>query len=542
MSVIYGADALAGVINIITKKNIRNYTYARFRVQEESAGNEYGIDKGTHYQSAEGGWSNKKWKLNGGVSKNYFGGWHGLSTGRELDWHKKDQVFGNIFAGYYFNNNNVYYRLDVLNELITNPGAFAGEEAIDQDYISTRVMHQLQSTFHFRSNLSMQWVLSHTNYRREIYSTVLKKDGSRSLAQGSGMQDISRFRGTVVRGTLLYVLSPTVSLQPGIDVNLESGSGERLKAGVQKINDFAFFTTAEIIPVKGIKLRSGIRMIHNSVYDAPPAVPSLNTLFSLTPALNLRLAYANGFRSPSIRELYFYFFDANHQIAGNTTLEAETSNSFTASIDWSPVQKQNLSFTASAGAFHNRVKNLIDIGQQEQDPTVFTYINVNRYKTQGINLSNKLRVGALQLSAGASYIGRFNSFSETNKNLPAFKWSFETNGNLSYEFARARLSASLAYKYTGKLPAYQLSQDNGQEQIQLAQTDGYHWMDLSLNKRIKGWTINAGIKNLFNVKRLNSSIVGDGAHSESGPRPVGYGRSFFAGVAFEWKQKSITKP
>ena len=50
MSVIYGADALAGVINIITKKPNRNQVSVIARLQEETVGREYGIDEGIHNQ------------------------------------------------------------------------------------------------------------------------------------------------------------------------------------------------------------------------------------------------------------------------------------------------------------------------------------------------------------------------------------------------------------------------------------------------------------------------------------------------------------
>lgn len=542
MSVVYGADALAGVINIITQKNIRRNSYVTARVQEETAGNEYGFSQGIHNQYIEGGWSSREWKFNGGIGRNYFGGWKGYSAGREMDWHKKDQLLGNLFAGYHFKGHTIHYRLDVLNEMIRNPGAFNGNEAIDQDYLSSRFMHQLQSTFHVSDQVSSQVIVSHTNYKREISSTVLKKDGTRVLAQGSGMQDLTRFNGTVIRGTLVYTISPAISVQPGVDINLERGSGERLKEGVQKIDDYAFFVTSEITPVKGVRLRPGVRLIRNSVYDAPPVVPSVNTLFTITPALGLRLSYANGFRSPSIRELFFSFFDANHQIEGNTALQAEYSNSFMGTIEWQPVKKEQVAFTITWSGFYNGVKNLIGIGQSGQNANVFTYVNIDRYKTKGFIMSNKLHTRLLQVGVGTSYTGRFNRFAEVDQTLPAFKWAWEANGNLSYQFIKSGLSLNIYYKYTGKLPAYQVVNDNNQQSIRLSEMDAYHWLDFSLNKKIAGVLMfNTGIRNLLDIKRVNSSIVESGAHADTGPRPIGYGRSFFAGLTFEWHKKAIEK-
>ena len=52
MSVVYGADALAGVINIITKKSGAAKFTVNARLHEESVGNEYGIKQGIHNQYA----------------------------------------------------------------------------------------------------------------------------------------------------------------------------------------------------------------------------------------------------------------------------------------------------------------------------------------------------------------------------------------------------------------------------------------------------------------------------------------------------------
>ena len=76
-----------------------------------------------------------------------------------------------------------------------------------------------------------------------------------------------------------------------MDISLDRGDGERLKAGSNAVNDFAGFLTAEITPTSSISIRPGIRVIRNSVYDAPPVIPSINTKFILSKNLDLRLSY-----------------------------------------------------------------------------------------------------------------------------------------------------------------------------------------------------------------------------------------------------------
>jgi len=540
MSVIYGADALAGVINIITKKAGREKFAINARVQEETVGKEYGIDEGIHNQYLGVSGRYKNWYASGGIGRNLFQGWKDTATGRELIWHKKDQIVGNAVVGYRNERLNVYYRLDGLDEIITNPANFppGNQPAIDQDYITDRLMQQLQASYKFSNKLSANALASYTHFTRQVYSTLYYPDGDVRVATAPGLQSISTFDGFTFRATAVYTPSSIISFQPGVDINTESGDGERIKAGVQRINDYAFFLTSEITPKAWLNIRPGIRVIKNSVYDAPPVIPSINTKFLLARDLDLRLAYARGFRAPSIRELYYDFFDASHSIAGNPNLEAEHSNSFTGSLTWNAVRTKTVKLNTTLSGFYNDVSNMIGYAADAANPTVTTYVNIAKYKTRGGTLTGQLIAGNLDASLGFGYTGRYNEYSEIDKDLPSFKWSPEVTSIISYGFPKIGFSANLYYKFTGKLPYYQQVTDNGQTQIRLAETEAYHWADLTLNKKLFGLlTVNAGIRNLFDVTAIANTAVSGGAHSSTGARPIGNGRSYFLGLAFNWAKR-----
>jgi outer membrane receptor for ferrienterochelin and colicins len=548
LSVIYGADALAGVINIITKRAGSSKISVSARVQEETVGKEYDWDtKGIHSQSVNVAFRHKKWDAGGGFGYYYFGGFQGDSTGRELTWHWKDQITANGFIGYTTGKFNIRYRIDGLDEIITNPGNFTQKQpesgdslAFDQEYLSRRVMQQIQAGYFANSNLSFQLQASYTDYSRQVFSTILNKStGKFSMNPSPATQAMNEFDGLSIRGAALYKISNLVSLQPGFDINTEKGSGERMKDGKSSVEDYAFFITSEITPKSGkVNIRPGLRVISNSVYDAPPVVPSLNTKFVLSEHLDMRLAYARGFRSPSLRELYYHFFDANHQIIGNPDLGAETSHSFTGSLSWRKANKQKAVFSATLSGFYNDVDNMIAFAQSPNDPNIFIYQNITNFKSTGANLTGTFNYKNWNLSAGFGYLGRYNSFSEEDKSLPDFKWAAEVNSIIGYNFSKIGLNANLFYKFTGKVPFYQLATVNGQDVIQLAETEGYHWADFTLNKKLlKYVTITAGIKNLFDVNTVNSGAVGGTHGSAASTRSVAYGRSYFAGLIFNWDKK-----
>lgn len=543
MSVVYGADALAGVINIITKKSKAVKYSVTARLHEETVGREYGLfDRGIHNQYAGFIAKHNNWEFGGAFGHNYFGGWKDTVTGRELVWHKKDQLLANGFIGYSKNKFSIRYRLDGLDEIITNPGNFlfyqqaSGDTlAQDQEYLTNRLMHQLQGSYFVNSDLNFQLQTSYTDYSRQVFSTTVSQHtGKVSLDMGTGRQSIIDFTGFTLRGIVNYKLSTIFSLQPGIDLNLDRGKGERLKAGSNAVDDYAFFLTSEITPSEKINIRPGIRIIRNSVYDAPPVIPSLNTKFALTKNLDLRLAYARGFRSPSLRELYFNFFDANHQIIGNPDLKAETSHSFTGSLNWKKITSKEVVYTTVLGGFYNSVKNLIDYAVSASNQNVFQLTNVSDSRTAGINLSTIVKYRNWNISVGASYTGFYNDYSETDDALPQLQWSAEVNSSIGYTFSKIGLDVNLYYKFTGKRPYYTT---NSSQQVVLGEQKGFHMADLTFNKKaFKYLSFNTGIRNLFDVTRLNNTVTSGGVHTSNGTRNIANGRSFFAGVNFNWSK------
>ncbi len=255
----------------------------------------------------------------------------------------------------------------------------------------------------------------------------------------------------------------------------------------------------------------------------------------------MRLAYARGFRAPSLRELYFNFFDASHSITGNTHLKAEYSNSFNGSLTRHDIALSNLGLDLTLSGFYNVFSNLIEIGFNPEQPDVNSYINIGRSKTAGGSLQSNLRWKTLKGILGFSYTGRYDELAEGENPvnaLPKYVWWPELSSNIIYSVPKAGTSFNLAYKLNGRKPAYEVTEQNGQQVLGLAKTSSYNLADFSVNKDIRKLaTLSFGVKNLFNVTRItNTSSDTGGAHSTGGPVPVSYGRSFFLGLTFQWSK------
>lgn len=552
LSVSYGTDALAGVINIITKKAGKARLNINARVQEETVGKEYSpfSNDGSHLQHVGAGWQNKGWSVLGGITHNDFGGFNvpvPVATADEIAantnrWKPKEQWLANTRLGYRADHFSVGYRLDYVDETIDSRGGYNPNnyKATNQKYITNRYTQALQGDYKVNDRLQFNGVLGYSNLKRSTRTVVHDfTTGAEMLSTGQGEQDVSKFQSTNIRATAQFKLSDMASFQPGVEVNLDEADGARIK-GSPRINDYAFFISSELHIIKGVTIRPGLRFIKNSVYDAPPVIPSLNAKIRLNDIFDLRFGYASGFRSPALRELYYDFFDASHSIMGNQNLKAEQSNSFTASLSLAENKTEDLRFRSVLSGFYNNFKNRIDFGLYAADPTITTLINVAKYKTTGGTFENTIYLRDFQVSLGFSYIGTYNQYSESIAQYgesPEFVWSPEINSNLSYLFPKIGTTVNLAFKFTGKKPVYEIDNVNNLERVRLAKIGSYSIADLMFTKKIfTSLSVNAGIKNLFDISSLsNTALVSTTAHSTgSGPVPLSYGRSYVIGLSFNW--------
>ncbi|MCF2442440.1 TonB-dependent receptor [Dyadobacter sp. CY345] len=541
MSVIYGTDALAGVINLITKKGDGSDNLSiSARLQEETVSDEYNAftHKGTHNQNLGINWQKNGFQLSGSLTRNNFGGWQGDSTGRLKAWMPKEQMLYNAGIGYSREKWNVWYRFNGTDETIKYFGKISAEnKAADKDYITKRWFHQAQGEYKSSDKLGFTGALSYTDYSRRTLSTVLDLNtGRRTLSLDAAAQDKSIFTTVFFRGTALYKINPNVTILPGIEINNNNSSGQRI-LGSPTINEYAFFVSSELKITPAIKFSPGVRFIKNSVYDAPPVIPALNAKIILNKVLDLRMGYARGFRSPALRELYFDFHDASHSINGNVNLKAEYSNSFNSFLTWRAVEKTALRLTSTLGGFYNVFHDRIDTGFDPNNPTQTTYLNISLYKTTGLTFDNKLYWKNIQASLGGTYIGTYNEISddaELNENLPEFVWSPEINANLLYNFPKLGASVNLFYKYTGKKPAYALMSTTPVS-ASLRQISGYNMADITVTKTIgKYVNLIGGAKNLFDLTSIKNTTIGTG-HDATGP---GFsGRSYFVGLNVQWSKR-----
>ena len=528
MSVNYGTNALAGVINLITKTNTTENIAITANSYYENIG-QYNFDgnisltKKKHSVSLSGG-------------RNYFDGWiDGDNTFKESQriadstrfksWKPKEQVFAKAKYNYRLKEGTITYSIGAFNEKISNRGLPRnpyGENAFDDYYYSTRIDNSLILNKKINKVYNLKATVAYNNFKR-IKNTFFKDLTTLEEVQteNSGDQDTSRFNQWMLRSSISTLKdSVKVNYELGVDFNLEEGFGRRIEDKTQKMGDYAGFASIQYKPFINTIIRPGLRYAYNINYQAP-ITPSINVKQTVG-KFNFRASYARGFRAPSLKELYFNFVDINHNIIGNEDLAPEQSNNFIFSLNYNKVIKSYI-VKMELSSFYNQISNLITLAQVNGDQ--YSYVNIGDYQTKGLQLNNNISYKHFKFGIGASYIGRYNQLSET-ADLDEFSYSPEVRSNVNYEFHKYNLFIACFYKYSGRLPGFGL--DDNDEIIQ-TYMDAYHTADLSIGKKL--WKNRVqfvlGSKNLFDVKAVNALAQGSVHSRSSNASPVAMGRTYF---------------
>ena len=485
MSVMYGSNALAGVVNIITKNNRYAKLKAGFHGYHESVG-VYNLNGNLDTR-----FGNHSISLTGG--RNFFGGYSLIDSSRYKQWKPKEQYNAGINYAYSNKGTSLKYKVDYFQENLldrTNPLPPYYEKGYDTWTSTTRFNNSLHFDQNLPNNNTLHFLGAYSYYDRTRSSYFKDLTDLTSILVG---EDHSVFHAVSARGIYNYTLEEiNLETQAGFDVNTELGLGDRLSNGKEFMGDYALFTSAQWTPFERFTIQPALRVSYNTVYESP-VTPSLNISYQKEKT-TFRISYARGFRAPSLKELYLYFYDSNHQVEGNEDLVAERSHNYNFTVSHNtdiaakPVELKGK-------AFYNVISDKITLVQVDpENPLHYRNVNTGHFKSVGGDVSMSVYpLRTLSVDAGISYIGRQNSFYQTEE----FVFSTSAITNITLKLLKNRASASLFYKYSGKYPVYTLASE---DEIVLNYLDAFNSMDFNFSLKLfrQQVRLSTGIKNLFN--------------------------------------------
>ncbi|KQC31139.1 TonB-dependent receptor plug domain-containing protein [Flagellimonas eckloniae] len=570
MGVLYGDNAVAGVINIVTKRGLEGDKawQIQLAVQEETVGSEYEFfDEGRHIQNFKiSNRLNDKVSYSIGASRNDYAGFYNGFRGKDYvniednvvvndglrgtEWSPKEQLtaYGNLnlslgkhmflYKLQYYDEAVTVYDRNVIGRLDSGTG-LVNPTALDELFETDRFVNNLTVSGPINGLTTYNFFFSQQNQKRyyQQYVYNILQQGIESyitddLSQSSEIWYSKGFVSNIVPKSNFF------NLQLGYEFTHQSGfdaiaTGEYSNDVVKNtLENYDFFGVADFNLTDKLSIYPGARLTNNSQFGNK-LIWSLSSTYNFNETLKLKAVFGSAFRAPNFEELFFYFVDANHNVQGNPNLQPEDGISIFLNLE-NTFKLSDTGFLKSAiKAYYFDINEKIAsvVVSDENDRSLFTFANVDYSKILGFSWENNVKVGNWQVGLGGTYMGESTEISTSEANNNDYLWSFNLQSTLGYTLPSLNTTFSTQLKYTGKTQVIL----DGIDGLVVGQTDDFTWMDASIKTNItKDLGITLGARNIFNIVTVNASDVPSGAHSSSAvsSRLFGNGRSYFFKLSY----------
>jgi len=539
MSVIYGSNALAGAINIITKENLHSTYTASINTYIENLGT-YNFDAMVAYKKG-----NSNFSIAGG--RNFFKGIYlDVDTNRSQQWKPKEQYNADFYYTYNKSNNKVKFQSSFMDEHLLDKGdqlPITYRTAHDSWFNSQRFTNRLEYDLKLKNDYSIITWVSHSIYqRKKLTYTKDFIDSSSKLVKDNTSND------TTTSNALNYKFlfgdqgaEKKLTSLSGADINFEDAIGKRIVDKQQEMTEYALFSSLIYNPNSRISIQPGFRYSYYTRFKSIP-IPSIVMKWNPNQYLSIRTSYARGYRTPSLKELFIQFKDINHDIRPNDSLKSERGHDFSVSVNLNTDKTDKIHFTnVELSLFYTQTKDRIYLAPQlDVGTTTFKYINISYFNTIGGQLSFKYSFYPnFDFGFGFGTVGTYASLLYSNQGLSKYKFSSNVSLNTSYMIPGIGVKVYLNYKFTGL--DYNANLDEKPESaaldegIKWSTIEKYHTIDISFIKKLLSnrLTLTCGVKNLLdNTIVLAKGSSGDNPHTGGDGSSVGYGRLFFSSLSY----------
>jgi len=559
MGVTHGANAVSGILNIITKKSTADKWNISATLQEETIGDEYAFfDQGRHIQTLKLSHNiSDNWFVSVGANRNDFKGYLGNMKGRHHQindglrgnlWLPREQFQPNAMITYRKSDFRMFYKFEFLNEEInfyenatqsgwnTQYGSY--RYGNDQRYFTNRFYHHLNATGKIKSKVNYNISLSHQYQKREIekfrYNITFDTEMNNTLQKDQSMEvlySIGTFSNFFDNKKIDFQLGYELVNNNGFSV--EDEQGNQTKQVREKIDNYDLFAISEIKANKNLSLRPGLRYSFQSIFDNQYAV-SFGARYLLPKGFEVRTSIGKSYRTPNFNELFSKIIFDGHYFVGNEDLKPEQSMTYEVNAKKYTYFESGYSlsnnFMVSYSDIEGRITSAL-VGWEGATP-MYQYINISKYRSVNFSNTNQFRMDNWNFSLGASLTGISRlmdnqEFSSDDRYL----YNFNMNVNASYTIPKWNTTLAAYYKYTGKTQLFV----EGTNQYTLSDIEPYSWLDASVRKTFWNDKLEAtiGARNLFDITNINQTGFNQGiGHSASSQILLAYGRSYFLKLTY----------
>lgn len=533
MSLLYGSNALAGTINIISKFPIAIPTLFA-KTYSESSG----------IYNVVGGFGDKVGKLrfNASLGRNFFDGWNPgdkfffspvnrmADTSRSSLWKPREQIIGDL--AFYLPINkygNIRFNHDLLIENILSKGAPQSpyfESAFDDYFKTFRNTNSFE--INYKKDVVAHNVLGSFAIFKRTKNTFLKDLTStgKGLLTGYEDQDTTLILTSQLRYIGAYDFKKH-KLNYGVDFNHETFDGKRVQGNGKSIYNISFVAIYSAQLKERLNFKIGVRQTLHSK-NKVPLIPSFSAKYDIDKHTNVKFTAAKAYRAPGIKELYLYFVDINHNIIGNPDLKAESSENFNLMVTRNKKHGKNFLFHWQVNAYYNQFRNLITLAAISL--TEYTYVNIGKSSIRGINSELGVDFGRFEFNYRNAIISNSNNIDA--QGIPDYFTTINHNMNATFDLIpKKHIRLNAFVNRFGKSP-YVAYENNNPIMVH---NQSYWMIDLTtmVPFTIKSLNFNftGGLRNLANISNIRSGINSGTAHQSSNAyRAVSTGRTIFFGL------------
>lgn len=565
MGVEYGANAVSGIINIITKKNSIHKWEITPSIQEESIRDEYNMnDMGRHIQSLKIGHNfNSKFYANAMITTNDFKGFFNDKKGekylqndslRGYEWRPKNQLTAKSLLSYSLKNHRIFYKFEYFTEDVYNYNttvtpneqtetATSFPTANDISYKTKRFFHNLNASGRFADALNYDISLSYQEQKRDAEDNIydIRRDENIKTEKyryesRQGIYSKGNFSNFLKNDTIDFLVGYEISDIRGYASVLATGDNllRRSENADNKLGSYDVFAATEINISNKFSLRPGARALFSSMFDTQAAV-SLSARYDLGRGYELRAVVGTAPKLPSYDELYTYLKDVNHDVQGNLNLKPEQGKSIFLHLNKTFIAENKMQFRTKFTAFYMDVNDRIELIIVNPTPLQLQFNNVDMYRTFGTSITSSMDYNNLTLSGGFTLSGVSEVIDEDAADAnDDYLYGVQANANVSYRIPKWKTVFSAFLKYNG--PEYRFVTLANGTTVKGKQND-FTFLDATIRKTFAKdkFEVTAGARNIFDIIAVNTTASGAGTHTAaSTAQLLGYGRSYFLKLLYRF--------
>lgn len=392
-STLYGSDAVAGVVNILTRKNSRKPVEGTVSLQ----GGSYGTFRGGVGLTGAIGKGSFQVRYTRQSTGGFSSAYDSTGTaGFDRDGFRSDNLLAAVSlplsSRWLWKARGIYshYRADI------DAGAFADEK----DFTFRNTFRSISTGLEFTHRLGK--LTAH--YSLSDYSRRFVDDSTWIAPNAYSNYSRDEYDGTAHYAEVYHTLRVNKSFQvvAGVDFRAHhtdqayvsySSSGEYkgtpIHQDTARTRLFSGYVTALFRNETGLALELGGRYNHHSLYGNN-FTWSFNPSWLVVEKLKIFVNASTGFRAPSLYQLYSAY--------GNKELRPEKSTSLEAGVSYS--DGGNLLRVV----YFDRKINDVMVFQSTSTPPFGRYVNFDKQHDHGIELEGRYVIGSLSLTGNATFL------------------------------------------------------------------------------------------------------------------------------------------